>query len=89
MNAATQLLFQGFINQTVALYQRQTLKLRADDQYTEMGLGAGGHGVHVAFVVDLQVVRLEFFSQLGGYSPLDGPTLVWIHAWGDVGQRPA
>ena len=53
MNAVAQLLLQSLINQTVTLYQWQTLKLGADNQNTEMGFRTGGHGVHMAFIVHL------------------------------------
>lgn len=89
MNAAAQLLLQSLINQAVALYQGQTLKLGADNQDTEMGFRAWGHSMHVAFIVDLQVVRLERVGQFGSDSPLNGPARVWVHVWSEVGQRPA
>lgn len=89
MNTGTQLLLQSLINQTVALYQRQSVKLGADNQDTEMGFGARGHSVHVAFIVDLQVIRLEFVGQFGSDRPLNGPARVWVHVRSEVGQRPA
>ncbi|TNN33774.1 hypothetical protein EYF80_056065 [Liparis tanakae] len=54
-----------------------------------MGFGAGGHGVHVAFVVDLQVVRLESLGQFGSDRALDRPAPVRIHVRREAGQRPA
>lgn len=89
MNTATQLLLQSLINQAMPLYQRQTVKQGADNKDTEMGFRAGGHSMHVAFIVDLQVVRLKWVGQFGSDSPLNGPARVWVHVWSEVGQRPA
>lgn len=89
MNTATQLLLQSLVHQTVALYQRQTLKLGADNQDTEMGFRARGHSMHVAFIVDLQVVWLKCVGQFGSDSLFNGPARVWIHLWSEVGQRAA
>lgn len=59
MNTVAQLVLQSLVHQTVALYQRQTVKLGADHQDTEVGFRAGRYGVHVAFIVDLQVFRFK------------------------------
>lgn len=88
MNAAAQLFLQSLIDQSVAFYQWQTIKLGANDQDAEVRFRAGRHGVHVALVVDLQVVRLQCSGQFGCDGPLNGPARVWVHVWSEVGQRP-
>lgn len=89
MNAPTQFLFQSLVHQTVALDQWQTLKLGADNQNTEMGFRAGGHSVHVTFIVDFQVVRFKYVGQFGSDSILNRPARVWVHVCSEVSQRTA
>lgn len=87
VHGAAQLVLQSLVDQTVALDQRQTLELGADHQDAEVGLGAGGHGVHVALVVHLQVYRLEQVTQFGFDGFFNGPARFWVHRRSFVGQR--
>lgn len=88
MHAAAELLLQGIVNQAVALNQRQALELTADHQNAEMGFGSRRNGVHVAFVVDLQVVGFEGLGQFGPDGPLHRAAGVRVHVRPDVSQRP-
>lgn len=89
MNMAAQLLFQGLVDQTVALYQGQALKLGADHQDPEVGLRAGRDGMHVALIVDLQVLRLKALAQLGSDGVLYRSTGVGLHPRSGVEQLGA
>lgn len=87
VHAATQLVFQSLIDQTVALDQWQALELGADHQDAEVGLGASRHSMHVALVLDLQVLRLQGVGQFGFDGLFDRPARVWVHHGRVVGQR--
>lgn len=87
VHVAAQLLTQRLIHQAVALYQREAIEARAHHQHTEVGLGARRHGVHVALVVDLQVLWLEGAGQLGSDGRLHGPPRgAGVHVRCGVGQ---
>lgn len=73
VNTVAQLVLQCLVHQTVALDQRQTVKLGADHQDAEVGLRAGRYGVHVAFIVDLQVFRFKGVGQFGPDGLFNGP----------------
>lgn len=86
MDAAAQLLLQRLVHQTVALDQSQTLKLGTDHQDTEVGLGSWRDSMHVALVVDLQVVWSEGVCEFGSDGCLHRSA--GVHVGSGVGQRP-
>lgn len=85
MNAAPQFLLQSLIHQPVALDERQALKLGAHHQDAEVRLGSGGHGVHVALIVDLQTFRLESVGQFDPDGVLHGSPRIQLHVSPEAG----
>lgn len=89
VNAGAQLVAQGLVDQAMALQQGQALEASAHHQHPEVRLGSRGHGVHVALVQHLQVLRAESQSQFGANGSLDRPTGSGVHetrrrsGWGE------